>query len=227
MTNLAVRPRFETDTRRRYTADGPIDFETWLDFSFEMDAIGRRLDTELIKGVMVERMSAQYPHEWIFMWLGRFIGLYVEERELGIVLGSRTAVRITNLDGRLPDILFVRAENRHIVQDRAIYGVPDLVIEIVSPNDRRGELLALEADYRKIGIPEIVFLYPKKKHVRYLRKTGDAYDETLLKTSDLKFDCIPGFRVEVKSIFAADKPKVLSLVQELIAEAEAEAREQE
>ena len=221
MTDLALRPRFETDTRRRYTADGPIDFEAWLDVSFETHDRGERIDTELIKGVMVERMAAQFPHEWINMWLGGILSPYVRSRKLGIVLGSRTAVKINLLAGRLPDLLFVRADNIGIIQDRAIYGVPDLVIEIVSSNDRRGELLELENDYRSIGVPEIVFLDPKKKRARHLRKKGGSYSETLLTKGPLAFDCVPGFHIETQWIFAKEKPDENTITNQLIAEAEA------
>ena len=122
---------------------------------------------------MVDRMSAQYPHEWIFVWLLSIMRSYVTYRELGIVLGSRSAVKISGNDGRLPDIVFIGADHADIVQKNAIYGVPDLVVEIVSENDYPYILIPLEADYRSIGIPEIVFIDPKKKRVRYLRKNGN------------------------------------------------------
>jgi prepilin-type processing-associated H-X9-DG protein len=44
-------------------------------------------------------MVAQYPHEWIFMWLSTVLSGFVQNRQLGKVLGSRTAVKISENDG--------------------------------------------------------------------------------------------------------------------------------
>ncbi|MBC8140147.1 MAG: Uma2 family endonuclease [Armatimonadetes bacterium] len=65
------------------------------------------MDSELIRGVIKQRMAAQYLHEWIFMWLSSLLTNFVEYQKLGRILGSRTAVKINEYDGRLPDILFV------------------------------------------------------------------------------------------------------------------------
>ncbi|MCS6951098.1 MAG: Uma2 family endonuclease, partial [bacterium] len=105
----------------------PITFEQYLHMFGEDD------DYELIDGVAVERMAVQLDHERLFVWLIVLLGQFVEQRQLGIVLGSRSAVRINEFRGRLPDLLFVRAERMSIVQQKAIYGAPDLVIEIIPP----------------------------------------------------------------------------------------------
>ena len=214
MIELDIRPSFERFERQVYVADGPIDFATWID-------LAQTLDTELVRGVMINKMAAQYPHEWIFAWLLSILRPFVTHRQLGRVLGSRTAVKITANDGRLPDILFVRADNTDIIRKDAIYGVPDLVIEIISENDRPSDLIPLEADYRAIGVPEIVFIDPRKKRVRYLCKieTQDAendYDEAFLTTGQLRFASIPGFHIEVEWIFAAEKPDEFTVMKQLI-----------
>jgi Uma2 family endonuclease len=214
MTDLLIRSECYDEPKNVRVADVPIDFETWLEISHSHD-------TELIKGVMVERMAAQYPHEWIFGWLLRVLGNYAHNRKLGVVLGSRTAVKIDRYDGRLPDLLFVRADNLQIIHNDAIYGTPDLVIEIVSPNDRNGDLIALQTDYRTIGVPEIVFIDPQKQHVRLFRKTGpDSYDDITVSAGRLTFDCIPGFWVEAEWGFTVNQPNELEHSNRLAREAE-------
>ena len=216
MLDLDIRPSDATIPRRRYVADGPIDFESWL-------RLAQDLDTELLRGVITEKMSAQFPHEWIFAWLFKVLGAYVENRQLGIVLGSRTAVKITDIDGRLPDLLFVRVENVAIIQKKAIYGVPDLVIEIVSENDRPSDLIPLEADYRDLGVPEILFIDPRQKRLRYLSRIENAehaYTEEFLTDGELVFKSIPGFHIEVSWLFEEQKPDGFTVTKQLIEEAE-------
>ena len=214
MIELDIRPTSCIDERKTYVADSPIDFETWLHLAQE-------LDTELIRGVIKEKMAAQYPHEWIFAWLFKVLGTFVAARNLGIVLGSRMAVKISGNDGRLPDMLFVRADNTSIIHKDAIYGVPDLVIEIVSENDRPSNLIPLETDYRTIGIPEIVFIDPCKQRVRYLRKNETDYDEAFLSVGKLAFVSVPGFWIEVEWLFADKKPNEFTIMKQLIEAAEA------
>jgi Uma2 family endonuclease len=214
LTGLDILPCFDSDPRRKYVSDGPIDFESWLKLSFEMD-------TELVRGVIIDRMAAQYPHEWIFAWLFKILGSFVEYRKMGVVLGSRTAVKIGENDGRLPDILFVRAENAEIILDDAIYGVPDIVIEIVSENDRPYNLVPLEADYRAIGVPEIVFIDPHRKRVRFLRKGAAGYDEAFLTTGRLEFASVPGFWINVAWLFVDEKPDTFTITKQLIEAVEA------
>ncbi|HLK60278.1 MAG TPA: Uma2 family endonuclease [Chthonomonadaceae bacterium] len=213
MIDLDIRPECDPVPRKTYIADSPIDFASWLE-------IAQELDTELVRGVIVERMSAQYPHEWIFAWLLSILRPFVTHRKLGVVLGSRSAVKISGNDGRLPDILFVRAENASIIHNEAIYGVPDLVIEIVSENDRPSTLIPLETDYRDLGVPEIVFIDPRKRGIRYLRKTEKDYEAAFLTTGRLAFVGVPGFWIEVEWLFAEEKPDEFTITKQLIEAAE-------
>lgn len=213
MTNLDIRPYRDPCPRQTYVADRPIDFAMWLEIS-------QKLDSELVRGVVIYREPEPYDHQWLFGWLFSTLGVYASHRKLGRVLGSRTAVKISGNDGRLPDILFVRADNTEIIRNDAIYGVPDLVIEIISENDRPSDLIPLEADYRDLGVPEIVFIDPRRKRVRLLQKNETDYDETLLTTGRLTFASVPGFWIEVEWLFAEEKPDEFTITKQLIEAAE-------
>lgn len=202
MTNLLIRPD---------PNDGPIDFETWICLSHEYD-------TELIDGVMVDRMSAQLPHEWIFAWLLTLLRIYVGEAKIGVVLGSRTAVKINDFNGRLPDILFVRTDNIEILHRDAIYGVPDLVMEIVSANDRPSDLVPLESDYRTLGVKEIIFIDPQKKRIRIVEKSEDGYEITTITAGRLSLRAIPGFWIELDWLFGEERPNEMGVALQLLKE---------
>jgi len=135
------------------------------------------------------------------------------------VVCSRTAVKIGNQYGRLPDILFVRAENTGIIHKEAIYGVPDLVIEIVSINDRPSDIIPLETDYRSLGVPEIVFIDPQKRRVRLVHKTDTGYDDEYLPAGRLELSAVPGFWIEVEWLFEDGRPNELDVALQLLQEA--------
>jgi Uma2 family endonuclease len=164
-------------------------------------------------------MSVQLEHEKLFTWLMTLYRVYVEERNLGIVLGSRTAVEIGMFRGRLPDLLFVRRERMGIVQQKAIYGAPDLVIELISPNDRPSDISALETDYRAIGVPEIVFIDQQQRRVRLLRAREAGYEEEILIGGTLRFESLEGFALQVEWLFQEPRPNLRATLERLLADA--------
>lgn len=188
----------------------PLTFDEFVQLFGEDD------DVELVDGMVVKRMAAKDIHEDLQGWLLFVIRGYAEGKKLGIVRGSRTAVKITEHRGRLPDIVFVRAENAHIVQEDGIFGTPDLVIEIWSPGDRLSEMLEKEADYRSIGVPEIWLIDQMRKQVRVLRKRGRRYDEQVLRRGILKSEVVEGFWLKVDWMFKKPLPNVLEALQKIL-----------
>ena len=93
-------------------------------------------------------------------------------------------------------------------------------LALVAENDRPSDLIPLEVDYRSIGIPEIVFIDPHKKRVRYLRKDEANYDEKFLTSGRLEFVTVPGFWIEIEWLFADEKPEEFTVTQQLIEAAE-------
>jgi Uma2 family endonuclease len=190
--------------------DHPITFDEWLDICGPKDF------HELIDGVLVEKPMVQWEHEKAERWLDRVLGSYVDGRELGAVACSRSPVHINNFRGRLPDLFFVRRGRMEIVQEKATYGTPDFVAEIVSPNDRPSHLSALEADYRNLGVPEIWFIDLPRQRLRMLRKQDGGYDETVLTEGDIGLEAVPGFAVRVEWLLREPRPKVPDVLAELL-----------
>ena len=89
---------------------------------------------------------------------------------------------------------------------KAVYGAPDLVIEIVSPTDRASDVIALETDYRGIGVVEIVFIEPPKRAVRVLRKVDSDYTEEILTSGTLVLETLAGIRLETEWLFMEPRP---------------------
>lgn len=189
----------------------PISFESFLRMTDENDSF------ELLEGVLVPKMAAQYPHENRFAWLLAILRVYVNSKGLGVVLGSRSAIEIDEFRGRIPDILFIRSGREHIIQDRAIYGAPDMVVEIVSPSNTAADLVALEADYRHTGVAEILFWYPEQKKLVVLRKRDNAYTEETLTDGEFRSDAVQGFHLDWSDMFASPLPSEREILDRLLA----------
>jgi Uma2 family endonuclease len=200
-----------------YVPDTPMTFEQYV------ERFGKADYFELVDGMVVEKPMVQLDHEKLLVWLLTLCHNLCEEKALGIVLGSRTPVRINPYRGCLPDFLFVRQDNISIVERKGIYGTPDLVMEIVSPGDRRADIFAAETDYRNIGVPEIVFVDIKRKSVRLLRKRSATdpvadieYDEIKMTGGETVTFHTLGITLETDWILLDPRPAVRPTLERLM-----------
>lgn len=200
------------EERRVYVPPRPMTFAEFLDRCGEDD------DVELIDGVIVERMAAQLDHERLFAWLITVLTSFVSERDLGTVLGSRSAVEIASHHGRLPDLLFVRKERENIIEQRAVYDAPDLILELVSPNDRPSDIVALETDYGSIGVEQVAFIGLQRQRVRVLTRPADGsdYEEAEVTSGPLAFAALPGLTLQAEWLWADDRPTQFSILAPLL-----------
>jgi len=115
---------------------------------------------ELIDGVMIMPSPPLIIHERLQGFLTTLLRMYVEERALGEVFGSRTAVELELFHAPEPDILFISEDRLHIVGEKGVHGAPDFVIEILSAstaaNDRGPKFRA----YERAGVREYWLIDP-------------------------------------------------------------------
>ncbi len=75
-----------------------------------------------------------------------------------------------------PDILFIRNDNLGIISETTINGVPDLVIEILSPSNWVDDRRVKFSVYAEAGIEEYWIVDPKAVTAEVYRLQGDRYD---------------------------------------------------
>ena len=211
MANLLLENETEQSLEARlvYVGERAIPFERFLDMAEERFV-------ELAQGVIVEKPMIQLDHELCSRWIYQLAGVYVQELGLGEMLSSRIMVKIDNFGGRMPDLLFVRKDRLDIVQQKAVYGAPDLIIEIVSPNDRPSDLRSLEADYFRIGVPELGFLDLRKQEIRLLRRNDEGYTETVITEGPVIFEAWPHLSLQAAWLLREPRPNVRALLNALL-----------
>ena len=212
MANLLLETETQTSVEERivHVGDRPIPFERFLEI-----AEGRYLD--LVDGIVLERPMIQLDHERCSRWIYQVVGAFVQKRDLGEMLSSRIMVKIDGFGGRMPDLLFVQKHRMDIVQQKAVYGAPDLVIEIVSPNDHPSDLRALETDYFGLGVPELVFIDLVKREIRQLQRQSESYAEAVITAGRVVFTTLPGMELQADWILKEPRPDVFDTLSGLFA----------
>ena len=130
--------------------------------------------TELVRGRMIVREPPGFRHGDIAVNLTVVISQFVRARNLGRVLSESGYVLFTNPDTvRGPDVSFVREER---VPDPLPLGfarfAPDLAVEVLSPDDRPGDVLQKVADYLRAGTRLVWVIDPDRRQARVHRADG-------------------------------------------------------
>lgn len=155
---------------------------------------------ELVQGELKEREMGELS-DGIAMTISMIIGGYVREHDLGRVHGAQCSYQIFPDDPRkvrIPDVSFIRKGSA--VARGHSRTVPDLVVEVLSPNDLAVDLFEKLEDYHAAGVALIWIVDPDTKTVRVERRDGG---NARLRNDDAidGGDALPGFRCIVREFF--------------------------
>src|SRR2546422_9111971 len=101
---------------------------------------------------------------------------------------------------RAPDIAFVRRERLPAPEPTGFPDLaPDLVVEVLSPGDRPGEVLAKVADWLTAGTRLVWTVDPERRLARVYRHDGSETMVTAEGALDGE-DVLPGFSCSLASI---------------------------
>ncbi|MDP9364598.1 MAG: Uma2 family endonuclease [Chloroflexota bacterium] len=102
----------------------------------------------------------------------------------------------------VPEVVFVARDHLHIVGPKAINGVPDLIVEILSPSTRRRDLGSKKALYERFGVPEY-WTVDLRRHVLTACVLADGRYRCLdLADGVARSEAVPGLEVDVTALFA-------------------------
>lgn len=159
--------------------------------------------SELVRGVLVVREPAGYRHGRVAGKLAGLLMQHVEAKSLGCVLAAETGFKLTRDPDtvRAPDIAFISRDRLPDPQPTGYAELaPDLVVEVLSPDDRPGEVLAKVADWLTGGSRLVWVVDPGRRIARVYRADGR---ESLV-NEDGALDgeaVVPGFSSPLGAIF--------------------------
>jgi Uma2 family endonuclease len=145
------------------------------------------------------------PTDYQQLILGRlFIALFTfaNQYKLGQVRFAPLPVRLWPGKIREPDILFMSAAHTNRIEK--YWGVPDLVVEIISEGDAKRDRIEKLEDYAQAGIPEYWIVDPETKIVDVFRLEGESYKllAHLAESDSLASPTFPGLTYNLKDLFA-------------------------
>jgi len=190
MTDAVVQPKI-------YTIE---DYESFVAEPANSD---RRF--ELIHGEIVEKLPTE-EHALIAAMISHLLMTFVLPHKLGrVAVEPRHQVPGDNHNARLPDVAFTSTERAlPVVKEGGVPQMPDLAIEIKSPDDRVREMREKADYYLRNGARAVWLVYPDSQSMEVCTLNAeDAMQIAPLVADEILHgrDVLPGFSVTVGDFF--------------------------
>ena len=161
---------------------------------------------ELVGGRVVTEMPVGRLHAKLAARLARIVGQFVDPNRLGethVELGHKTTRRPDSV--RAPDVSFIASSRLLGMPDDGFVELsPTLAIEVMSPNDREGDVADKVGEYFDAGAERVWIVRPRNRTITVHRQGGDSHTYTVrdsLTSEDAAFEA-PGFELSLAELFA-------------------------
>jgi Uma2 family endonuclease len=158
---------------------------------------------ELVNGRIVPLSPTRPEHGEIELDLGSELRAWARSAERGRVFAGEVGLYIRREPDtvRAADLIFISHERFARWEKSAYLDVaPELVVEVLSPTDRRSDVMEKISDYFSVGVDRVWVVDAKLKCVLAYRAITESQ---LFKVGDVLADeeLLPGFRLPVADLF--------------------------
>lgn len=175
--------------------------EEFYEWANRPENAGRRL--ELDHGEVIEMPSPGILHGTVCWLLGVIFGQYLFRRGTGHATTNDAGLIVQRHPDtvRGPDLMiFLDAPRFKGLEPKYTERVPALVVEVLSPTDRRGKTLRRIEQYHKRGVPLVWLIDPEELTVTVFRP--NEFPKVLDETEELTGNgIVPDFSCPVRTLF--------------------------
>lgn len=158
---------------------------------------------EYIDGELIVVANSGVEHGYLALTLGDFLTGFVRNHQLGITCDSSTAFKMKTGNKRSPDVAFIAKERLRGLKrlPKGFFeGAPDLVVEIISPNNTFEEIHHKLVEYFENGTRLAWVILPDEECVLVYHQPKPS--KLLLLEDSLEGEAvIAGFQLPLKELF--------------------------
>lgn len=158
---------------------------------------------EVHEGELMMVPAPTTTHQRISWKIERLIGDFVVQNNLGEIFDAPTDVVLSRDIVVQPDIFFISKDRAGIIEERAIAGPPDLVVEILSPWSTFSDSVRKKELYQRYGVKEYWLVFPEEKAMEVMILEGGLYKEYSIAKDDgkVRSKVLDGLTIDLKDIF--------------------------
>ena len=153
---------------------------------------------ELIYGTLRVEESPLFRHQDLLLELAVLMRVFVRQYKLGVVCIAPQDVILNAARALIlqPDLMFISNHRRAIISDH-IWGAPDLVVEVMSPKPRIGELQERIQYFAQYGVRECWLVHQLSKEIEILELLENHVGSrrTFRGTETIESAVLPDFRI--------------------------------
>lgn len=201
---MPTRVSVAADLHRELLTAG--DFLDWLEPPRTAD---------LIDGEIFMHSPVSIRHAQLVSFLDRVMGTYVNRHDLGFLFRENVAVRLSSRNVFMPDLAFYRKERADRIRTNHVEGVPDLVVEALSPRTADRDVGPKFAEYEQHGLTEYWILDPETLAHRFYRRDGELLVEYADEEELIRSETISGFFVKRSWLDPSSLVKIDEALEEI------------
>jgi Uma2 family endonuclease len=158
---------------------------------------------EIIEGELIMSPAPFTIHQIVKGNLYFEMRKFIVDKKIGTIFDAPTDVVLSETNIVQPDILFILKDNSYIITDANIKGVPDLVVEVISPSTGYYDLTSKKDIYEKFGVREYWIVDPKKQRIEIYENTGQKFElnQRAEKEGKITSQVLKGLQLSLKKIF--------------------------
>ena len=179
-----------------------ITYQEFREMEFEEQEL-KEFIFELINGEIVPRNYPTATHQRILFELTLLIGGHVKANQLGRVLFAPFGVVLDDFDDVQPDLMFVASARQDIIREDGIFGVLDLVVEIISPSSIRTDRGKKFKLYERMSVAEYWIVDINNRSVEVYQRQESGYElvSFAAEKGEVESLVLTGLRIEVGALF--------------------------
>ena len=201
---MPTRVSVAADLHRELLTAG--DFLDWLEPPRTAD---------LIDGEIFMHSPVSIRHAQLVSFLDRVMGTFVNRHDLGFLFRENVAVRLSSRNVFMPDLAFYRKERADRIRTNHVEGVPDLVVEALSPRTADRDVGPKFAEYEQHGLTEYWILDPETLAHRFYRRDGELLVEYADGEELIRSETISGFFVKRSWLDPSSLVKIDEALEEI------------
>ncbi len=153
----------------RHLPAGPL---TWRDLWRTPDD-GKRY--EIIDGVLYVSPAPVPLHQRVLRELFRVLDRHLMRHRLGEVFFAPIGIVLEIPSAVQPDLVFVAERQSDLVKEKAVFGAPDLLVEVLSPSTERRDRSLKRRTYERCGVRHYWVVDPRRRQLEAWRLEDERY----------------------------------------------------
>jgi len=176
-------------------------FVTYDEYA-QMPDDGRRY--EVLEGMLhMMTPSPTTRHQRVSGNLYFILRDHVAKHDLGEIFDAPLDVVLSSTNVLQPDLIYVSRARAEIVTEKNIAGVPDLVVEIISPETASMDRVTKAQIYARAGVPCYWVVDPDRRTIEEFRLERGIYMPVRQWEGEARFapELFPGLEIELSRVF--------------------------